>query len=252
MWHYYFSSSLRQHVDNAVDSEGAKLSLRKFAQRVETSPSVLSEILRNRRQLSAERSMEIAEKAGFTKKELDKLRSLMNSKDQEWSERDQLSTSALSLITNPLYYRIICALEILESPIMRKDLEEFLSASREAVSSALETLEVLDIVTQKANEIKWSGRHVTTTNDVPHASIRAFHKATLNGAISDLAISPAEREYTTVVFAGNTSELQNAKGEIRHFRDVLSKKMRSNNPDCIYQLSIQLRPVSKKFGKKGP
>lgn len=220
--------------------------MRAYARNIGVSPGTISEIFGERRKISPQLALQIAQKAKFDPAALQRLRQLIDSND-ETSSRRLLSSQAVDLIMNPLYYRLICAMDILPSPTTANEIAAFLSADGEEIARVIEVLRELEIVDTKGAAVSWRGQHVITPPDVPSAKVQAFHRGTLKDAAADLRLPVNEREYTTVVFAANEARMAGAKQQIRAFRDDLAESMRDSRPDRIYQLSIQLRPVSKRL-----
>jgi uncharacterized protein (TIGR02147 family) len=244
MWQRFFSQLLQNAFDAAVAADPA-LSLRGFARRLDVSPGVLSEIFRNQRKISAARALEIARAAQLDAAALAQLEKLMSLKAE--SSREILSGEAIELVMNPEYYRLLCALEVLPVPATIEEITRFLGFEPKALEAAVRRLESFGILYVEGTQIYWGGRYVTTTEDIPSEKIREFHRQALRQAGDDLALPVQEREYTSVIFAGCHARLPEAKNQIRIFRDELSDAMRDAKPDSVYQLSIQLRPLSRVF-----
>jgi plasmid maintenance system antidote protein VapI len=248
MWHRYFSQVLLNSFSAAVRAE-PKLSLRGYAKRLDVSPSVLSEIFRDQRKISKERALQIAQMANMEPAVLQQLEKLMALKT-DTTPRRVLSGDAVDLVMNPDYYRLLCALEVLPTPTTVEDISAFLSVDRGTLVAAVEKLQSFGILFLEGPQIYWGGLHLTTTDDIPSEKIREFHRNALKQATDDLALPVTEREYTSVIFAGSHARLSEAKSHIRTFRDTLSDSMRDSRPDSVYQLTIQLRPVSRVLSKR--
>ena len=246
MWQRYFSQILQDTFEKAKETTPG-LSLRSYARQLEVSPSVLSEILREQRKISSRRALEIAEKAQVEERVLLQLRKNMTPGRSDF--RQILPSEAIDLVINPLYYRLLCALEILPIPARLNSIAAFLDVDVGTLQEIVEKLQLLSVVKVEDSQVYWLGRQVTTTEDVPNQKIQSFHKKTLQSAAADLELPVEEREYTSVTFAGNGDRILQAKNHIRSFRDTVSESMRDSKPDRIYELSIQLRPVSKPLSR---
>lgn len=247
MWSRYFAQVLQESFEKAQKKNPA-VSLRGYARHLQVSPSVLSEVLRNKRVLSAERAMAIAEKANLDPEIMRNLRLVINSGPTE-NDIPKGAIKVSDLILNPLYYKILCAFEIFPIPVSIEEVAAFLEIGIPEFREMLSDLEKFDVVEMKENLIYWQGRHVYSTEDVPSAKLREFHSETLTAAARDLSMPVDQREYTSVTFAACAEQLPEAKNQIRKFRSLLSSGMRNAKPDQIFQLSIQLRPLSKKLEK---
>lgn len=248
MWRRYFARTLRDNFDR-LKKKNKSFSMRAYARVIGVSPGTISEIFGERRKISPQLALQIAQKAKFDSAALQRLRQLISMNESE-TPRRVLSAQAVELIMNPLYYRLVCALDILPSPTTADEIASFLAADGDEVARVIEVLRDLEIVDTKGTAVSWRGQHVITPPDVPNARVQAFHRGTLKDAAADLRLPVHEREYTTVVFAANESRMESAKRQIRAFRDDLAESMRDSRPDRIYQLSVQLRPVSKRLSEE--
>ena len=244
MWTKYFSQVLQNSFEESKRRNGA-ISLRAFARTLEVSPSVLSEILRNKRTISTTRALELAEKAKLDPMVSARLKNLMFS--EKSAEESASEIKAVDLILNTLYYRVLCVFEVLPIPTTLSEIADFLEIELPQLKSILRDLEKFEVIKMKKDAIYWQGRYVTSSEDIPSEKIKAFHRETLKNAADDLKIPVPEREYTSITFAACASEILEAKKQIRNFREGLAEGMRTSKPDRIYQLSIQLRPLSKKL-----
>lgn len=244
MWQAYFAQVLGDSFE-AAKKRNARISLRNFSQRLDVAPGMFSEIVRGRRHVSWDRATKIAERAKLEPKVLERLQDLQKKAEQN-RPRVILQEDAVDLIMNPLYYKVLCAFEILVPPVKTADLATFLGAENEKIEGVMSRLMNLGLVNRDGEAYVWTGSHMSTPPNITSEKVQAFFREDLKTAIDGVGVAPAQREYTTITFAGNASELVNAKKRIREFRDDLSDSMHVE-PNQIYQLSIQLRPVSKVF-----
>lgn len=247
MWEPYFTQIIEDAFEAAKEKEET-LSLRTFAKRLGLSASVLSEILRGKRGLVPQRAMLVAERAGVPTNAQKRLRRMIESLEDETADRSLLQGDAIELIMNPAYYALLSALEVLPVPCPITELSAFLNVGREDIEQIVERLSKHNVVEREDENVYWWGRHVTTTADVPNESIRSFHRDNLSRTIEMLDTVPLEqRELTTITFAASEARLPLAKAEIRKFRDALATNMHGKKTDRVYQLSIQLVPVSEAY-----
>lgn len=248
MWQDFFARLVEASFEEAK-KKNKQTSLRGFAKKLETAPGMVSEIMRGRRHVSWDRACRIAEKAEFSpldRERLDKLYKVGEIK----RPRKILKDEAVELILNPTYYRVLCAFEIIPAPVTFECLSQFLEISQDEINKVISHLQTLSVVGVQGNEITWNGQHVSTPADIASQDVQNFFRTNLADAANNLSLPPSEREYTTITFAGNISEMSEAKKKIRQFREQLSDSMQVE-PNQIFQLSIQLSPVSKVF-TKGP
>lgn len=230
-------------------ARNARLSLRAYAKSIDLAPGMLSEIVRRKRVISFPLAISICERAQVGPDEIQELRRLHDDV-QNKKQRRILSMNVAELILDPDYYRFLCALEILPAPVSQADLVSFLSLSKERVEQLASVLSDLEVIELDGKNVRWLGAYLTVEENISNKSIQNFHRRNLESAIEGLSLPIEEREYTSVIFAGTDALMSEGKSAIREWRTSLSEKMRGASPDRIYQLSIELRPVSPKAAKK--
>lgn len=243
MWHKYFVKNLDTSF-KAVQSRNEAVSLRGYAKKVGVSGGMLSEILRGQRRISLVRALKIAEKAEFSAAVIRRMEELHRDSSRETS-RLILKEQAYDLISNPLYHRVLCALEILRNEATVASLSSALETNIIELRKILKRLQKLEIVKIEGEKVIWNGQHVTAPDDFPSRKIRTFFRKNLKEAAEALNLPVQEREYTAVTFAGSMTHMPEAKDQIRAFREALSNSMNTDTSDQIFQLCIQLRPVSR-------
>lgn len=230
-------------------------SLRAFARFLGVAPGPLSEILGRKRQLSVRQAELIAKRLGFTEMEKGHFLALVE------------NHSASSPELPPIRYRRIAAdnfavvadwyhlalLSLFETRGFQSDeawMARRLGISLLQVRSALERLERLHLCEKRAGAWVITEVGGTSTPGVPSEAIRSFHRQNLERAISIQEQVPMEeRDFTSMTIALDPSKLAIAKKRIKRFRRSLSKLMESGGKTEVYQLNIQLMPVTIKEPK---
>lgn len=248
MWQNYFIDLLNASI-NEMKKRNSSLSLRAYAQRVGISPGYLSEVLSGKRKVSKERARFIADKAQFPRAAQDRLNDLIDRNDGQ-SRRYLLRGEDIQLMTDIDYYRLIAAFEVLSIPCTRNEVLELLKIDPKKLDALLTTLTRIKIVRISGENLFWTRNTVTTTDDVPSEEIKNFHRRMLSETPRALALPVDEREFTSVIFGGTKSKISNGKKTIRNLRDLVVESMASSDDDCVYQLSIQLIPLSE--ARKAP
>lgn len=245
MWRPYFVQLMNEAFESAR-SRNKAFSLRSFARVLGVSPGFLSEILRNKRDIRPERAVEVAERAKVPEQALRRLRVL--ALDEPGDDHHYVLTGKdVQLLTDPVYYRVLSAFEVLPHPCTQADILKLLGGDGERLTKTIELLCRLELIEQEGEKLFWLGRNVKTTEDIASEQIRAFHRETIGGVIDSLSLPVEEREITTVIFAGSEGLMPAAKKDIRKFRELLVENMEGQRSDRVYQLSIQLVPVSKRW-----
>lgn len=248
MWTDYFSKLMNDAMTQAK-ARNHRLSLRAYAKSIDLAPGMLSEIIRRKRVISFPLAVSICERAAIGADSLAELRRL-HGDAQSKKQRRVLSMNVAELILDPDYYRYLCALEVLPAPVSQADLGEFLSLSKDRVEKLTSVLSDLEVVEADGKTVRWLGAYLTVEENISNKAIQNFHRRNLESAIEGISLPIDQREYTSVIFAGSEALLGQGKEAIREWRTNLSERMRGASPDRIYQLSIELRPVSPKAAKK--
>ena len=86
-----------------------------------------------------------------------------------------------------------------------------------------------------------------TTSDVPSGTIRRYHKGILGLAQNRIdQVDVKEREYSSITMAINTKNLAKAKKLTQEYKEEMLELLEKGPLDEVYQLSIQLFPLSVK------
>lgn len=245
MWSKYFSDAIAESFAQA--QKRRNISLRGFAKLVGAPSGMVSEIIRAKRVISFSRAMEICEKAQISPETVAKIkRSYEEQKIRK--NRTVLPATIVEIILNADYYRFLCALEILPKPATFAEVADFLDVKIDLLKGLSATLAELDIIAVEDSKITWKGDYLATPENLTSQKIRAYHKKTIEDSVQGLELPLEDREITSVIFAGRKDQMEDAKAVLRNVRDTISETMGGAiDPDTVYQLSVQLRPISKSF-----
>lgn len=112
---------------------------------------------------------------------------------------------------------------------------------------ALKRLQKINFVTydKKTNTYSLIIRNFTTSTDVPSQTIRSLHKQFLSRALHTLdKIEPLQRDFTSITMCINPAKLPDAKKLIAEFRGKINKLMEDESTSELYQLNVQLFPLT--------
>jgi uncharacterized protein (TIGR02147 family) len=118
------------------------------------------------------------------------------------------------------------------------------SASR--AGAALERLRASGLIEVRADGT-WDRRHemVETTEDVRSDALRASHREALEMGIVKLEeVEVGRRDFSSETFAIDPARLAEAKSLIREFRRRMIRLARGGRRGAVYQLCVQLYPLS--------
>ncbi|MBI3016446.1 MAG: TIGR02147 family protein [Deltaproteobacteria bacterium] len=236
-------------------------SLRAFSKTLKMSVAQLSRILSGTRPLTLKASEAITEALALSPEEKNHLIQLIITKGQrQHSSSTQkrshastnkdtfldLSIDAFTTISKWYHYAIteLTFLKAFQSdPIW---IAKILGINANEARAAIGRLKRLGILEEKKGRLTKASKPLTTTQDIPSAAIRSFHKEVLEKAILSLEQHEVhERDMSSMVMAADPKNIKTAKEKIKKFRRSLCKFLESGKPSRIYTLGIQLFPLSK-------
>lgn len=117
------------------------------------------------------------------------------------------------------------------------------------ITTALSTLINLGLITRDpdTHRLKMVQTFLKTSTDVPSRAIRLHHRQMLQRSVDALEEqSVGNREITSVTFRMHPSRMDEAKAQIRAFRDLFHKEFGSEVGEEVWQFNIQLFSHTKK------
>ncbi|PCI26797.1 hypothetical protein COB52_05645, partial [Candidatus Kaiserbacteria bacterium] len=112
-------------------------------------------------------------------------------------------------------------------------------------NQALARLERMGLIEIERGKFNQATDSLRTTRDVPSGSIRRYHKGILGLAQNRLdQVDVKEREYSSITMSINTKNLAKAKELTQEYKEAMLELLEQGSLDEVYQLSIQLFPLS--------
>ncbi len=232
-------------------------SLRAFARHLAMGSGPLSEILLSKRTLTKKQALRIAERLGYSPSDTQKFVQVVEgSKVQKKAEATDSAYLALNedvfqVVADWFHYAIR---ELVGTEGFREDpqwIARRLGLSTTEVRGAWERLVRLGLI--KKTKRGWVAvDKVTTTHDVPSSAIRKFHEQAILRSVEKLRDVPTElRDITSITVSTDPELLAEAKAEIKKFRRKLALLLERGKKTEVYQLNIQLVPLTKKEIRDG-
>lgn len=224
-------------------------SLRSFATYLGVSPATLSQIISGKRGVSFKRLNMIMDKLGLTPQEQSRAVRILKRKKQEQQKTTVLREDQFRLISDWHHYAI---LSLGELPDNKADprVAQRLNIKVDEANEALVRLQRMGIVEIANGKFRQVADPLNTTSDIPSSSIRRYHKGVLGLAQNRIDHIPVEqRHYTSITMAVNSKHLEEAKRLTQDFKDDMANLMEDGPLDDVYQLSIQLFPLTIKDKK---
>jgi uncharacterized protein (TIGR02147 family) len=127
----------------------------------------------------------------------------------------------------------------------------FKVTSRE-IRQAIEALIELQLLQRdRQGRLKIIDGRIDTTTDVASEAIKLYHEQMLTHAKEAIRkFGVKEREFTATSLLMSSKNIEKAKTLIRDFRHNFEKLMEEDSGDQIYQIQIQLFPLTKKESSK--
>jgi uncharacterized protein (TIGR02147 family) len=227
-------------------SENPRYSLRSYAIHLEIPPGRLSEILSGKRKLSKALSTKVADKLGLRP----------NQKDLFVGGKTKLSPDeSYALIEDDSFALIadwyhVAFLAMLDLPEFRPDqnwISKRLGISVLETRGMISRLMRLGLIKAGKSGFEKTNKDLRTPDGISSAALRKSHRASILQAAEALeTVDVAERDITSITMAIDPTKLPLAKNLIREFRYQLAELLESGKAKEVYNLNVQLVPVTKK------
>lgn len=238
-------------------------SMSAFSRDLNINPSRMSEILNGKVGISEERATSIAEKLKLNAKEqalfidlvqseharssIARLAAQKRVKERVLNSR-HISQNDFSIIADWYNLALIQLLDVEGIEHSAKSFAKHLGITEMEVNKALATLEKQKYIERKGNVWRASAPDTTTDVDISSNAIQHYNKQILDKAKEKLQTAPVnERDFSSVVFACNSAQMDYAKERIESFRRSLMKELEEmTGKDSVYCLSIQFFELTEK------
>ncbi|MFZ4715555.1 MAG: TIGR02147 family protein [Bacteriovoracaceae bacterium] len=247
------SNLLKKELENR-QSKNRAYSLRAFANFLGVSPATLSQLLSEKRAISSKMGKSMLEKLGLSPRQQIKYlttlskeaKSLSNDLEKD-KQHSMIQDDIFHLISDWYHFGILSLGELKHCQADPRWVARQLKIPVNVANEALGRLERLKIIEVKNGTFKQIAPPLSTSNDIPSAAIRNYHRQILALAQSRLEqVAVEEREYSTVTMAVNTKKIHEAKKLIREFKKDMAELLETGSKSQVYQLSIQLFPLNDK------
>jgi uncharacterized protein (TIGR02147 family) len=120
------------------------------------------------------------------------------------------------------------------------------------ITRAIEALVELGLLTRDSSgRLKIAQGRVLTSNDISSEAIKRYHEQMLENAKSAVRqVEVKEREITGSTLVMRAANLAEAKEMIREFKTRFAQKFEEDAGDSVYQIQIQLFPLTKSSTQK--
>lgn len=241
---------------HARQAANPRYSMRAFARRLGLPPGRLSQLLSRKRLFTRDLGRKIAAALGYDAKQT---RDFLHVIERSRPVRPKIMK--LKLIQPPLYdsigedhFKVIAdwyhfaMLSLVETSDFRLDFDWMghrLGIPPAQAEEGFTRLVRLGIVRQVGGRVELVRSNNAAGSEAPSSALRESHRQTLVQTIEALdQVDLKERDVTSITMAIDVKKLPKAKQLIREFRLGLAALMESGERTEVYNLNIQLVPVT--------
>lgn len=239
----------------------SRYSMRAFARDLGLAPSRMSEILKGKQRLSAQKAKEISQALGLSdsEKEFFVLQVAAEASRSRKARREaqealsrlvanqpvsSLTEDQFHVISDWYHFAILELLQTKECQSTTRWIARRLGITEIQAQEALERLIRLGLVKQERGRLLSTEVHLQTTYEVPSESIRRFSRQILELAQNAIVHqSVMERDIGTLTVAIHPDEIPSIKEFLRKKRRALNRKLyeksRVQKPTEVYVLATQ-------------
>lgn len=157
-----------------------------------------------------------------------------------------VSLEQFELMSDWCHYPILSLLETPGAKLEANWVARALSISVAEATMAIARLKRFNLIKRTTQGWRQSTKPLKLDNKVSTAGTRKHHHQVLDRAKESLSNDPADvRDFTCVTMAINPGQIEYARKRITRFRRQLMKELEAaGRPTQVYQLAIQLFPVT--------
>lgn len=234
---------LRMTLDERCKAN-PQYSIRSFAKSSGISHTVLSLVLSGKRNLSKKATARLAD---YLNLDPTRRKALMQSHSSVDEAYEALSLDSFELISDWYHYAILSLLELPDSSIDPKWIAKQIGIKPLQAKLAVDRLKRLGLIEQLADgQFRQGTAPIKIDNTHSTSATRKFHKQLLIRAAQSIDNDPAtDRDFTSMTFTMNASQIAYARKRIQTFRRELTAELeRKGKPEAVFNLTIQLYPIT--------
>jgi uncharacterized protein (TIGR02147 family) len=245
MWRKEFSRILNDQFQT-LRKRNSKFSLRAFSRKTGLSIGPLSDVLKSKQtwKLTPKRAAEILSKLEIKSSIKNKL--LVQMGEQPTHKKEDLKTSDYGILTDWTYYPILFSFDLPAKLRRPPAIAKRLGIPEEKVQAVIEDLLRRKLlVTSIGGVIERPEVFVSTADGTPNELIHKYHQINLEISKRALQEQPvSKRDFTSLTFAGNESQVAFLREEIRKLYEKASSLADGGEEnDAVFRLSVQLFPI---------
>lgn len=231
-------------------------SIRAYARYLGISQSVLTQILKRKRRLPEKYAQDISKRLDLNQEEANQfLKSIQNKKitlDSKDISQDVQSSKELSdkdhykIISQWEHLAVLCLTETVDFVSDIDWMAIRLGLSSQRIQKVVERLISADLLTiDEDGRYRQQYMQLKTTQDIPSQALKEAQLENCDLGKAKYLDTPLEKKYYgSTTFAINSKKIDKAKELIRNFRRSLSEFLEVGEQDEVYQLVVQLYPLT--------
>lgn len=235
-------------------SRNPSYSLRAFSRDLGINSTSLSDVLAAKRHLSKRNALKVADRLALSPSRLQAMLRQISGEEDEFvddSEFFRLSEDTFAMISEWYYFAILNLATLPENRADERWLAKRLGLSTMEVRGALGRLQRLRLIEIRRGRLRRTTIPLATTNGVPSAALRKYHKQNLQLAADSIDRDPVDlRDVNSITMAIDPAQLAQAKDLIVRFRNRMARVLEGGKPREVYTLAIQLFPVTRPEGNE--
>lgn len=225
-------------------------SVRKFAKDLNISPAQLSQLISEKRNISDKVLQKISKVLELSSSETKQLRNITGSGTN--LTKNELREDHFKLISDWYHFAILSLSEIKGSKADSRQIAKKFGISLEEANEAIFRLRRLGLIKIHENDtFEQIQKDLHIESKTKSESIQKYHSQNLRLAEYKLkTIEPEKREFSSMTMAIDPNKLARARILINQFKEDMTELLESGNKKEVYQLSIQLFPLTTQEANK--
>jgi uncharacterized protein (TIGR02147 family) len=232
-----------------LQKNNPRFSLRAYATRLELSAGALSALMNGKRIISKKMAMRIADKLMLDPQERSGIVAAFERKKFNQAELDyqRINSEQFRMLSDWEHHAILSLINTSDFDSDSEWIAARLGISKTQAELAIERLIYLGFLRRsKGGALTRQTIAFRTSDDIADISIKKAHDKTLDLARESLHRDDVKlRDFSSITFAIDPENIEEAKAIIRKCQDDLSVLLESGNQSEVYRFSSQLFPLSK-------
>lgn len=233
-------------------SKNPRYSLRAFARDLKISPARLSGLLNGYALPGKLVRDHIVGELNLEAKQRERFLYLVGKYLQERKDSRAphvLDDNELQLLPDWRHFAILNIMEIADFQSDSSWISNRLGLTEAEVKDSLEKLLQAGLAVEEGGKLRPTYSNTSSSHDIPSSALRHFHRQFLNIASKAMDEVPVDqRDITSLILAGDSLNLGKVKLLAKQFRKEACSILENGRRDELYNISIQIVPVTKKLG----